>query len=251
MAQRSASLTRMPPPPRRCHPRSTRGPAPERVDRASFHESVRTARGDDPVGPVHRCACEPGHASRLRPLSVRARSGWRRSPSDLELLDPADRVLPREGTQPDRHGRRPWSPITAARFPREHGSTWSRCPASDARPPTSSVATPFGLPGLPGRSPRAARRQPPRPRQFRQNPEVVEAALGAALPPARWTRASDTLILHGRRICRPKPLCDRCQVRARCRVLPRSWAPRRWAERRPLPRQARAPRERRNPHETR
>jgi endonuclease-3 len=45
---------------------------------------------------------------------------------------------------------------------------------------------------------------------------VVENALGALLPPARWTRASDTLILHGRRICKPKPLCDRCQIRQDC-----------------------------------
>jgi endonuclease-3 len=45
---------------------------------------------------------------------------------------------------------------------------------------------------------------------------VVEKALGALLPPARWTRASDTLILHGRRICKPKPLCDRCQIRQDC-----------------------------------
>jgi endonuclease III len=48
------------------------------------------------------------------------------------------------------------------------------------------------------------------------DPEVVEAALTAALPPARWTRASDALILHGRRVCRPRPLCDRCRVRADC-----------------------------------
>ena len=49
------------------------------------------------------------------------------------------------------------------------------------------------------------------------NPEVIEAELGKQLPPARWTQASDTLILHGRRICKPKPLCDRCQVRLQCR----------------------------------
>jgi endonuclease-3 len=49
-----------------------------------------------------------------------------------------------------------------------------------------------------------------------EKPEVVEAALCALLPPARWTRASDTLILHGRRICRPKPLCDQCLVRKDC-----------------------------------
>jgi adenine-specific DNA glycosylase len=44
----------------------------------------------------------------------------------------------------------------------------------------------------------------------------VEAQLTAVLPPARWTRASDALILHGRRICKPKPLCPRCNVRPHC-----------------------------------
>jgi endonuclease-3 len=66
------------------------------------------------------------------------------------------------------------------------------------------------------------------------DPEVVEQQLCAALPleerrkepadgrsPAAqrgnpWTRASDTLILHGRRICKPKPLCDQCAVRDDC-----------------------------------
>jgi endonuclease-3 len=48
------------------------------------------------------------------------------------------------------------------------------------------------------------------------NPEVVEMQLTSALPPERWTRASDTLILHGRRICRPNPLCDKCAVRDEC-----------------------------------
>jgi endonuclease-3 len=48
------------------------------------------------------------------------------------------------------------------------------------------------------------------------DPEVVEEQLGAALPPARWTRTSDTLILHGRRICRPKPLCPECSVQEPC-----------------------------------
>jgi len=49
-----------------------------------------------------------------------------------------------------------------------------------------------------------------------QDPEVVERQLGELLPPAKWTVASDTLILHGRRICKPKPLCDRCAIRASC-----------------------------------
>src|SRR5262245_48721299 len=48
------------------------------------------------------------------------------------------------------------------------------------------------------------------------DPVVVEQQLDAAIPPKDWTRTSDALILHGRRICRPKPLCDRCAVRADC-----------------------------------
>jgi endonuclease-3 len=48
------------------------------------------------------------------------------------------------------------------------------------------------------------------------DPEVVEAQLGRALPRERWTRSSDTLILHGRRICRPRPLCEQCVVRDDC-----------------------------------
>src|SRR5712664_1636693 len=49
-----------------------------------------------------------------------------------------------------------------------------------------------------------------------EDPVIVEQQLCAALPPERWTRTSDTLILHGRRICRPKPLCDQCVVRDDC-----------------------------------
>jgi endonuclease III len=48
------------------------------------------------------------------------------------------------------------------------------------------------------------------------DPVEVEEQLGSALPPGEWTKASDTLILHGRRICKPKPLCDQCAVRDDC-----------------------------------
>jgi endonuclease III len=48
------------------------------------------------------------------------------------------------------------------------------------------------------------------------DPEVVERQLCAAMPKTRWTRTSDTLILHGRRICKPKPLCDQCAVQGNC-----------------------------------
>ena len=48
------------------------------------------------------------------------------------------------------------------------------------------------------------------------DPEIVEQQLCDAMPPNEWTRTSDTLILHGRRICKPRPLCDRCVVRLDC-----------------------------------
>jgi endonuclease-3 len=69
------------------------------------------------------------------------------------------------------------------------------------------------------------------------DPEIVEQQLCRVLEKSRWTRASDTLILHGRRICKPKPLCDRCAVRDDCdyyRGLER--------ERAHPPRQSRGPR---------
>jgi endonuclease-3 len=48
-------------------------------------------------------------------------------------------------------------------------------------------------------------------------PEDVETQLCAALPRDQWTVASSTLILHGRRICRPtQPLCPACAVVADC-----------------------------------
>jgi endonuclease-3 len=71
------------------------------------------------------------------------------------------------------------------------------------------------------------------------DPEVVEAALASAVPPARWTRVSDTLILHGRRVCKPRPLCDRCQARDACAYYRRLGAKARPAARRAAPRRAR------------
>ena len=52
-----------------------------------------------------------------------------------------------------------------------------------------------------------------------EDPVVVERQLCDALPRGRWTLASDTLILHGRRICKPRPVCDRCRARDDCRFV--------------------------------
>jgi endonuclease III len=51
---------------------------------------------------------------------------------------------------------------------------------------------------------------------FGEDPVKVESQLCEKLPPKIWTLASDVQILHGRRICRPKPLCERCAVRKDC-----------------------------------
>lgn len=49
-----------------------------------------------------------------------------------------------------------------------------------------------------------------------EEPEGVEEQLNALFPADSWRSVSDTLILHGRRVCNPKPLCDRCSVREDC-----------------------------------
>ncbi|MPZ18600.1 MAG: endonuclease III [Luteitalea sp.] len=46
--------------------------------------------------------------------------------------------------------------------------------------------------------------------------ESVEQELMAGAPRKDWTRLSDLLILHGRRICRPRPLCSDCTLNDIC-----------------------------------
>jgi endonuclease-3 len=48
------------------------------------------------------------------------------------------------------------------------------------------------------------------------DPETVEEQLCSRLPSSMWTLASDVQILHGRRVCRPKPMCEECSVREYC-----------------------------------
>ena len=48
------------------------------------------------------------------------------------------------------------------------------------------------------------------------DPIKVETALCGLYPKKKWTLASDTFILHGRRICKPKPQCRICNARRMC-----------------------------------
>jgi endonuclease-3 len=49
-----------------------------------------------------------------------------------------------------------------------------------------------------------------------EDPEVVEAQITSVVPPEQWTKTSDSLILHGRRVCKPRPLCELCGLRDDC-----------------------------------
>lgn len=48
------------------------------------------------------------------------------------------------------------------------------------------------------------------------DPDVIEADLQARLPKTQWVKATWTLVLHGRRICRPVPECPACPVLELC-----------------------------------
>ena len=57
------------------------------------------------------------------------------------------------------------------------------------------------------------------------DPIAVESQLCRVLSRDMWTLASDVQILHGRRICRPRPLCGGCFVRKDCDFARSSTAP--------------------------
>jgi endonuclease-3 len=49
-----------------------------------------------------------------------------------------------------------------------------------------------------------------------EDPVQVETVLCTLFPKKKWTLASDTFILHGRRICKPTPQCRICRARPMC-----------------------------------
>ena len=70
--------------------------------------------------------------------------------------------------------------------------------------------------GPAGRSPRACACRIALASQRRRIRSRSSISWARRCRPTHWTKASDTLILHGRRICKPKPLCDLCAVRDDC-----------------------------------
>lgn len=49
------------------------------------------------------------------------------------------------------------------------------------------------------------------------DPTDAEFALKKIFPKSKWLHASDALIQHGRNICKTRPSCDECSIRAHCR----------------------------------
>ena len=123
-----------------------------------------------------------------------------------------DRLLSPEIELADRHGARRSSSEHGGEVPADMDAL-TKLPGVGRKTANVVLGHALGVPGLAGRSPRAARRRIASASCTSDDPVKVEAQLCAMLPPERWTRASDTLILHGRRICRPKPLCARCNAR--------------------------------------
>ena len=188
-----------------------------------YTKRVRAARRDDPVGAVDRRAREPGHAGAVQALPERAAlakattaelepqihsTGFFRAKSKA-LIGMAQALVER----------------SRRRGAGRHGGADRSCPASAARRRTSCSATRSACPGCRSIATCCASRTASA-SPSRTSPESSSSSLCEALPPARWTRTSDTLILHGRRICKPKPLCDQCAVRDALRLLPERVVPR-------------------------
>src|SRR6266567_5234047 len=77
------------------------GPAlPGRALRTGLQVPARTARRDDPVRADHRQAREHGHPDAVRPVH-HGRGIRRRGPRGAGEDHPVDRLLPRQGEQPD------------------------------------------------------------------------------------------------------------------------------------------------------
>ena len=110
-------------------------------------QRLRTARRDDPVGPVHRRAREPRHASadsRYPTPQDLCRSGPRRAGG----TDPLHRVLPLQGLSPHRRLRGDRAPSTAARCP-DTMEELTALPGVGRKTANVVLSVAFGLPGLP------------------------------------------------------------------------------------------------------
>ena len=184
--------------------------------RARLPQPLRARGGHHPLRAVHRRARQHGDAGAVRPLP-RRRSTWRARgpPTSRRSSAPPASSAPRR--RASSAARRPWSPTTAARC-RRRWTRWSSCPASAARPRTSCSATPSASPRASRSTPTCSACRTALGIAHGEDPIEVEQQLMALIPQERWTRTTDLLIFHGRKICDARrPRCGTCPVFALCR----------------------------------
>ena len=193
---------------------STRTPTPNCNFSNAFELLVATILSaqttDVGVNGVTPCAVRalPGRAGARRPPTPPT---WRRSSSPPAssgrrralIIGMSQALVDGHGGEvPRRHGG---AGAAARRGPQDR----ERRPGARARRARTA--------GRPARAPRV---QPDRPGARRTTRKSSSSNWARCYPPKQWRLVSDTLILHGRRICNPKPLCDRCAVHGDVRRVP-------------------------------
>ena len=179
-----------------------------------YRNAVRAAGGDDPVGAVDRRSASTWSRRRCSSAIPTRAALAKATTGRARAADPLDRLLPREVESAARHG------AGAGRAARRRGAgRHGRAGRAARRRPQDGErrARPRARrAGAAGRSPRAARREPHRHRRVATIRSSSSSSCAARCRRSAGRATSDTLILHGRRICRPKPLCDQCVVRDDC-----------------------------------
>ena len=186
-----------------------------RAVRARPRRRLPAAGGHHPVGPVHRRAGQPDHAGAVRPLS-RPESLAAADLSEVEALDPADRVLPGQDAQPDGHGRRRWSNGSTARC-RSAMEDLVTLPGVGRKTANVVRSVAFGLPGPARRHPCAAPVPPARAHR-RDRPGQGGAGAERLVPAGRagGVQPAPDPARAGHLCTARSPRCERCVLADFC-----------------------------------
>ena len=185
---------------------------PQRLHGVGVPGRLRGARRDDFVGPVHRRTGQPGDPRPVRTISGTGCPVTRHA-RGIGAPDQTDRLFCSKARLLLR--------MAVALTERHDGAISARMkdlvdlPGVGRKTANGVLGHALGIPGFP--VDRDVLRVTNRLRIARgDDPVVVEQQLCSNLSRQRWTHASDTLILHGRRICKPRPLCNRCAAKDDC-----------------------------------
>ena len=215
------------PPPASHRSPSRPSPPPTRAASSRSWPSSTRTRTRSSTSPTPTSCSSRRSCPRSAPTSGSTRSR-RRSSSDTRT----PRRSPRR--RPPSSSRRSSRPVSSARSP-DRSSAWRRksskstggevpatmealveLPGVGRKTANVVLGHALGVPGLPVDRHVLRVVEPHRHRPLRRSRSRRAAALRRACRRKNWTRTSDTLILHGRRICKPRPLCEKCAVREDC-----------------------------------